>query len=263
LLIPLIEGHSAGWPVWSFLSLVFAVFFLALFYLHQQGRRRAGHFPLVDMQLLAQRRFSLGALLVFLIYSTSSSFFLCFALLMQSGLGLDPFLAGSLFAPCCTGFVAASLLAPKLVARWGSSAIAAGAIFYALSMGLLIVQVGAAGAGLNPVHLIPALILTGAGQGMIMTPLLNLVLGFVEARQAGMASGLISTLQQIGAAMGVAVTGILFSSALSDGGQSGERAALYTSAFASGMLYNLGAAALSCVLLILLVRSQPPAATVN
>ena len=136
------------------------------------------------------------------VYSTSSSFFLCFALLMQTGLGLDPFVAGSLFAPCSVGFVAASLAAPRMVARWGVHAIVAGALVYATSIGLLIAQVRLAGAELVPTQLIPVLIVVGASQGSIMTPLLNLVLGFVDEAQAGMASGVVSTVQQVGAALG-------------------------------------------------------------
>ncbi|CAM3861292.1 hypothetical protein [Xenorhabdus thuongxuanensis] len=42
-----------------------------------------------------------------------------------------------------------------------------------------------------------------------MTPLLNIVLTFVSVRFAGMASGVIATLQQIGAAFGVAVVSII------------------------------------------------------
>ena len=256
LLVPLIEGPGQGWPAWSLWALAASVLFLVTFYRQQERRRQSGFLPLVDMCLMGQRRFSVGALLVLLIYSTSSSFFLCFALLLQSGLGLDPFLAGSIFAPCSVGFVAASLAAPRLVARWGTNAIVAGALVYAISVGLLITQVQMAGAELVPTRLIAVLVVVGVGQGLIMTPLLNLVLGFVEEAQAGMASGVISTVQQVGAALGVAVVGILFSMALaaSDGvvGQVGQ----YASAFVAGMLYNLGAALLVCMLLMMLVRVQ-------
>lgn len=258
LLVPLIEGPGRGWPAWSLWALIAACALLALFYRQQERRRAAGHLPLVDMRLLAQRRFALGALLVLLVYSTSSSFFLCFALLMQSGLGLDPFVAGSIFAPCSAGFVVASLAAPRLVARWGAGAIVAGAIVYAISIGLLIVQVQVAGSTLEPVQLIPVLIVVGAGQGTIMTPLLNVVLGFVEQAQAGMASGVISTVQQVGAALGVAVVGILFGMALAASGNEVGSADRYVSAFVSGMLYNLGAALLVSALLFKLGRAKWP-----
>jgi EmrB/QacA subfamily drug resistance transporter len=256
LLVPLIEGPGQEWPEWSLWMLATATLLLAMFYRQQERRQRAGHLPLVDMRLLVQRRFLLGVLLVLLVYSTSSSFFLCFALLVQTGLGLDPFLAGSIFAPCSVGFVLASLAAPRLVARWGTVAIVVGALVYAVSIGLLIMQVQLAGADLVAVRLIPVLVVVGAGQGFIMTPLLNLVLGFVDEAQAGMASGVISTVQQVGAALGVAVVGILFGTALATGDDAVAQAGQYVSAFVAGMLYNLIAALLVCILLLMLVRTQ-------
>lgn len=256
LLVPLIEGPGRGWPLWSFASLALALLLLALFYRQQEQRRVAGELPLVDMRLLAQRRFALGAVLVLLIYSTSSSFFLCFALLVQTGLGLDPFVAGSIFAPCSVGFILASLAAPRLVARWGTRAIGAGALVYAISLGGLIAQVQQAGAHLLPAQLIPVLIVVGAGQGLIMTPLLNLVLGFVDESRAGMAAGVISTVQQVGAALGVAVVGILFSAALAAADGTVAQAEHYASAFVAGMRYNLIAALLVCLLLLMLARTQ-------
>ncbi|MEI7232643.1 MFS transporter [Pectobacterium carotovorum] len=256
LLVPLIEGPGQGWPAWSLWMLTTATLLLTVFHRQQERRQLAGYLPLVDMRLLAQRRFLLGVLLVLLVYSTSSSFFLCFALLVQTGLGLDPFLAGSIFAPCSVGFVLASLAAPRLVARWGTSVIVAGALVYAVSIGLLIMQVQIAGADLVAVRLIPVLVVVGAGQGFIMTPLLNLVLGFVDEVQAGMASGVISTVQQVGAALGVAVVGILFGTALATGDGAVAQAGQYVAAFVAGMLYNLVAALLVCILLLMLVRTQ-------
>ncbi|MEG2879656.1 MAG: MFS transporter, partial [Comamonas sp.] len=141
--------------------------------------------------------------------------------------------------------------------RWGARAIVAGAVAYALSTGLLIAQVAVAGAALAPVQLIPLLIVVGAGQGLIMTPLLNLVLALVPAAQAGMASGVIATLQQIGAALGVAVVGMLFGAALAaDAGAAGQ-AERYSAAFVAGMGYNFGAALAVCVLLWLLAAARP------
>ncbi|ELY4322620.1 MFS transporter [Cronobacter turicensis] len=255
LLVPLIEGAVQGWPAWSLWSPGVALVLLALFYRQQERRRRAGKWLLVDMRLMSKRQFALGTLLVLLVYSTSSSFFLCFALLAQTGLGLDPFLAGSLFAPCSVGFVLASLAAPRLVARNGTRTLFWGGLIYAVFIGVLMAQVGISGAELKLATLIPALIMIGAGQGYIMTPLLNLVLGFVDEAESGMASGVISTVQQVGAALGVAVVGILFHGALSEA-TSLPQAGQYASAFVSGMLYNLGAAVATCLLLLILVKTQ-------
>ncbi|MCX5464968.1 MFS transporter [Alcaligenes parafaecalis] len=254
LLIPIIQSSEHGWPLSSLTSLVASIALLFVFYRHQERRRRTGHLPLVDMQLLTQPRFALGALLVLLVYSTASSFFLCFALLLQSGFGLSPFHAGSIFAPASVGFIAASLYAPRLVTRYGTQAITAGAIGYALSFAWLISQVAWAGAQLEPAHLIPALIFLGASQGLIMTPLLNLILGFIDETQAGMASGVISSIQQIGAALGVAVVGFLFNAGRNTGSAALSQAEHYVSAFGMGLTYNLVASLLVSLLLIALSR---------
>ncbi|KLJ00419.1 MFS transporter, partial [Luteimonas sp. FCS-9] len=255
LLVPLLEGPGRGWPAWALAALAAGVALLAVFAVHQERRRRGGRAPLVDMRLLRERRFATGGALVLLVYSTSSSFFLCFALLVQSGFGLDPLAAGLLFAPCSVGFVVASLSAPRLVARFGPAAIAAGALVYAASLAWLVAQVALAGGALQPPALVPALVVVGAAQGLIMTPLLNLVLGTVEPAHAGMASGVISTLQQVGAAFGVAVVGMLFGATLSDAA-TGETRDLYAEAFVSGMACNLVAALLAALLLRRLARAS-------
>lgn len=172
--------------------------------------------------------------------------------------GMDPLLTLSLspnFAPCSVGFVLASLAAPRLVARWGIDTLVPGALIYAIFIAVLIAQVGIAGAELKPVRLIPALVMVGAGQGFIMTPLLDLVLGFVDEAKSGMASGIISTVQQVGAALGVVVVGTLFNSTLS-GDPTLSQAGRYASAFVTGMLYNLGAAVLISLLLMMMKKTQ-------
>lgn len=68
-----------------------------------------------------------------------------------------------------------------------------------------------------------------------------------------MASGIVATLQQVGAALGVAVVGILFGEALASGSDTSSHAHLYASAFVSGMAYNLVAAAIAAVLIFGLV----------
>jgi hypothetical protein len=138
--------------------------------------------------------------------------------------------------------------------------IVAGAAIYAVSIGLLITQAHAVGAALAPVRLIPVLFVVGAGQGAIMTPLLNLVLGSVAQVQAGMASGVIATVQQVGAALGVAVVGMLFRAQLAGGEGAASQAEHYVSAFAAGMLYNFVAAWVVCGLLLPLASMQRRAA---
>ncbi len=255
LLLALIEGPARQWPIWTIACGGASAVLLALFVRLQRRVRANGGAPLVDMALLAQPRFAAGCLLVMFVFSTASAMFLCYALLVQTGFGLDALTAGLIFAPASVGFVAGSMVAPRLVARFGTGAIALAALLYGGATAVLMVHVGTAGAALAPWSLVPALVWLGAAQGAVNTPLVNLVLGLVEDRQAGMAAGVVSTLQQVGAALGVSAAGMLFGGALHAHADASapER---YAQAFASAMQFNVAAIAASVVLLGWLGRRQ-------
>jgi sugar phosphate permease len=106
--------------------------------------------------------------------------------------------------------------------------------------------------------LLPPLVLFGFGQGLSMTPLLNLVIGYVEEKHAGMAAGFISTMQQVGGAFGVSVVGIFFVSILGrDASEGVSQAGRYADAFSGAMLYNLVAVIVAAVLIALMARKKP------
>ncbi|MFD5191148.1 hypothetical protein ACFWMU_23875 [Streptomyces sp. NPDC058357] len=74
-----------------------------------------------------------------------------------------------------------------------------------------------AGDSLSAWHLAVPLLLTGLGNGVLVTPLLNAVLSRVRPAEIGMASGVLSTGQQIGGSVGVAVLGVIFYGSLGEG----------------------------------------------
>ncbi|OCW56807.1 MFS transporter [Hoeflea olei] len=255
LLLPLLEGPNVGWAAWTWASMAASAALLCAFLVWERRESRNGGHPAIDLGLFRNGGFSAGSLVVLLIYSTSTSLFLCFALLVQSGLGLTPFEAGLLFAPASVGFVAASLLAPRLVARLGTIGIAGGALTYAAGIGWLILSATGLSGKDGAFSLLPALILFGFGQGLSMTPLLNLVIGFVEDRHAGMAAGLISTMQQVGGAFGVSIVGIFFVRILdSDMAQGVPQVVRYADAFANAMIYNLVAVLAAAALIVWITR---------
>jgi hypothetical protein len=87
----------------------------------------------------------------------------------------------------------------------------------ALGDALLMISVADVGTGGPIVALVPGLVLVGAGMGLCITPLVSIVLMSVDPRRAGAASGTLSTVQQLGNSLGVAVTGMLFFGALRSG----------------------------------------------
>jgi MFS family permease len=65
--------------------------------------------------------------------------------------------------------------------------------------------------------LAPGLVLVGAGMGLCITPLTSTVLSHADPERAGAVSGALSTMQQVGNALGVAVTGAIFFGSLAGG----------------------------------------------
>jgi len=262
LLLPLLEGPHLGWPRWTGYSFIAGLVLLALFLAWQHRLTRLGGTPIISLTLFRQSSFSVGALCVLLIYSTATSLFLCFALLLQAGLGLSPFSAGMLFAPCSVGFIAASLSAPKLVSRFGNKVIALGAALYATGIGGLMMMTWGFTPQSNVTLLIWPLVILGFGQGMAMTPMLNLVIGYVEERHAGIAAGFISTMQQVGGAFGVSIAGIFFMNILTrDAGIA--TTTRYLEAFSGAMIYNLLAVVMAIILILRLIRTVTGKAAAN
>ncbi|CDH04514.1 Transporter [Xenorhabdus bovienii str. oregonense] len=247
LLLPLLIGPVFGWPIWCWLLLLLAGVVLLQFIRHEIHYVSQGKTPLFDFDLLKNKQFSLGCLLVLFVYSTTSSFFLVFALFLQNGLGFTPLDSGLIFAPASVGFVLSSLNASYWVKRFGSQAIVMGALLYSVSFIALIVTVATLPVATNLLLIVPILMLLGYGQGFVMTPLLNIVLAFIHVRFAGMAAGIIATLQQIGAALGVAVVSVLVQWQLNNA--EALSFITYRNAFVSSMLYNVVAAFIAFYLL--------------
>jgi MFS family permease len=66
------------------------------------------------------------------------------------------------------------------------------------------------GDGLSTWDLVPALVVSGIGLGLLVVPLVDVALATVPTTEAGAASGAYGTVQQVGAALGVAVIGTVF-----------------------------------------------------
>ena len=107
--------------------------------------------------------------------------------------------------------------APALTQRFGRTLIGVGALTLAGGHLLLLSAVTATGAKGSIAALVPGLILVGAGMGLCITPLTTVVLASARPENAGMVSGTLSTMQQIGNSVGVAVTGVIFFGAVRHG----------------------------------------------
>jgi EmrB/QacA subfamily drug resistance transporter len=217
VILPLVEGRQLGWPAWTWASLAAAPVLLILFVVHQRRVSRTGGAPLIDLGLFRDKSLSAGLVTQMGLWCGQASFFLVLGLYLQQGKGLDALQAGLVFTVLAVAYLAASMRAPALTERYGRTLIGAGALTLAGGHLLLLVAVTFTGANGSIAALVPGLILVGAGMGLCITPLTTVVLASAQPESAGMVSGTLSTMQQIGNSVGVAVTGVIFFGAVRQG----------------------------------------------
>jgi EmrB/QacA subfamily drug resistance transporter len=217
LVLPLVDGRELGWPVWTWACLAGAPLLLAAFAAQQRALRRRGGAPLLDPALFRERAVRAGLATQLVFWCGQASFFLVLALYLQQGRGLDALQAGAVFTILAVAYLGTSLRAPALTARLGRRLIAVAALTLAAGHALLLASVAVVGTGGSIVALVPGLVLAGAGKGLAITPLTATVMAGADAEHAGALSGVFSTTQQVGNALGVAVTGVIFFGALHSG----------------------------------------------
>jgi EmrB/QacA subfamily drug resistance transporter len=213
IVLPLVEGRQHGWPEWTWLSFAASPVLMVAFAVHERRRSAAGRAPLVNFELFRNATFSVGSLAGMTFALVPPSFFFVLALYLQQGRGFSPVFSGVVFAAVGVGYFAAMMVAGPLVARLGRQVLALGAI--AVGAGCLLVADTASAS--SSLALTPGLALAGFGIGLVLVPMSQMVLADVDLAHAGAASGVLSTAQQVGGALGVAVIGVVFFDAVSGG----------------------------------------------
>jgi hypothetical protein len=143
-------------------------------------------------------------------FATFGAFMFVYALLIQGSLGFGPMRAGVALAPLAVTFLAASLATTRLVARYGRAVIGAGALLQLVGLLMVIGVLLQWWPQITVLDLLPGFAIMGAGQGLIMSPLVRVVLSDVPVESAGAGSGVLTTTQQTSLALGVATIGSAF-----------------------------------------------------
>jgi EmrB/QacA subfamily drug resistance transporter len=214
IVLPLVQGRQDGWPAWTWVSLAASPLILGAFAAYQRRLTNRNGAPLIAMSLFKERAFSAG-LGFSLMYSLGqASFFLVLALYLQQGHGLTALNSGLIFSALGAGYFAASVQAGKVAARIGRQVLAAGSLVQVTGYLVLLVTITETGVTGGIGWLIPGLVIVGAGMGLVMAPMSAIVLAGVAPHNAASAAGVLSTAQQVGGALGVAIIGIVFYDAI-------------------------------------------------
>jgi MFS family permease len=253
LLVPLVEGRSQGWPLWAWVSLATAPLLAWALLRVEERVERTGHTPLLPPSLLRLPGMRRGLAIGLPFFTGFGGFMFVYAEFTQIVMGWSALTAGLALTPMALLFLVVSLSTARLLARWGRrTVISLGAVLQGIGLLLLAIAVLAAGPDVSPLQLAPALLLVGAGQAMVMPPLIGVILADVPPSLAGAGAGLFSTLQQASLALGVAVFGSVFLELLPRYGQ--------VHAYVAAVGIQVLAAALVLTIARRLPRHAPPAA---
>jgi predicted MFS family arabinose efflux permease len=184
-------------------SLAASVALLAAFALAEYRAERGGGSPLVRLRVFRSRSLTVGGLALLGATGTQVGVVLLSSLFLQGVLGASAVRAGVEFLPpvVLTGLGAG--LAAHLLRKAGSRVLAV-AGFALMAAGAFWLSRATAGSGYWS-GLLPGLLLLGGGSGMAFPSAQVTGLSKVGAEVTGLASGLLTTMHEIGAALGAAI----------------------------------------------------------
>ncbi|MFE9422321.1 MFS transporter [Kitasatospora sp. NPDC006697] len=200
LVYVLVEAPSAGWgSAQMVVCLVLAVLLLAAFALIES---RAAD-PLMPLRLFGNRSLAAGMAITFIFMGTLSALPYFLTVLFQSVHGYSAIQTGLAFLvpslSIATGTQVGERMATRIATR---TTLFTGLVVAAVGTAVLAVGISAHGGYLA---LVPGLVVAGIGQGITWTGMWIAAASGVAPGEQGIASGMASTTQQIGGAVGLAI----------------------------------------------------------
>ena len=216
IIFGLIEGQRYDWGSieGSFVTIPMVIIVgvaLVAAFLIQQARRQ-GREPLLPFEVFADRNFALMAFVLMAMGFAIVGVFFPLTIYYQSVLGLDAFTAGLTIAPQPVAMMLASGPIAALIQRgYAKRILFFGLIAFVAGQGWIAYTVSADG---DRWALLPGLIVAGLGMAGVWTPLYDLGTRTLKPRLAGAASGVFSTIQELGAVLATAVVGAVLQNQL-------------------------------------------------
>jgi EmrB/QacA subfamily drug resistance transporter len=196
-----IEGPHEGWGSGLILGLfITAAVTLFAFVLYEPRRRD----PLLDLRFFRSVPFSSATVLALCSFSSFAGFLFLNALYLQQVRGFSAFHTGLFTLPLAITMVLSAPLSGRLVGSYGTrpSLLASGVGFVVSTLMLTrLTQQTSVG------WLLAVYALFGVGLGMVNAAISNSAVAGMPLSQAGVAAAVASTSRQVGAAIGVAVSG--------------------------------------------------------
>ncbi|GGG04781.1 MFS transporter [Rhodococcoides trifolii] len=256
LLVPLIEGQDLGWPTWTYATLAVGALLIAAFGAWEVFHSKRGHTPLVPPRLFTRPAFTGGTILALVYFAAFTSIFFTISILWQTGLGNSALQAGLVSLPFAVGSIVSSAQSNRLTLALGRNVLVLGAGLVTVGLGWLwLTLLFTDSSDLTLWKTLPPLLVAGLGNGCFIAPNAQFIVATVEREDAGSASGVISTMQRVGSAVGIAVIGsVLFGSLTVAGPGPKAVADGFTHAAAQAMGVSTAFASLAFLLVFALPR---------
>ena len=256
LVFAIVKASSYGWGSGRTIGLFAAAVVLLVSFIVTELRSRA---PLIRLGIFGIRSLTVANVSMLLVGSALFSMFFFASLYVQQLLGYSPIKAGLAFLPFTVGIVIGAGAAQQLIRRIGVRVTTVGGLVVATIGLLLYARITNDGTYLG--QLFPAVMVTSIGLGLTFVPVTLLATTNVPAEDAGLASGLFNTSQQIGGALGLAILSTLAATrtghkldALGHKASFSERASALISGYHLAFIVGAGLMAIAVVLLATLIR---------
>ncbi len=205
----LIEANSKGWASAEILSLFAAAVVGFAAFILVEKRQRA---PMLDISLFRNPTFAGANSTMLLVALSMFGVFFFVSLFVQNILHYSPVRAGAAFLPMTVCIILFAPVAGKLSDRIGSRWLM-GAGLGMVSVSLVLFSLVDQNSSFW--NLFPALLIGGAGMATAMTPTTSAAMGSVPVDKAGVGSGVLNSMRQVGGSLGVAIMGAILGSYIS------------------------------------------------
>ncbi len=256
LVYALVDAQNAGWGSLRTIGLLSLAAILLIAFVAIEQRTKE---PLVPLKIFRLPTIAGANVSGLLIGASLFSMFFFISLYMQQVLGYGALKAGVSYLPLAVTIIISAGVASQLVTRVGFKPVLLAGLLLIAGGLVWFAQVATHGSYLSDI-LGPSLV-AAVGLGFSFVPVTIAAVSGVEGHEAGLASGLINTSQQVGGALGLAVLATIADSrtasamSAAHGAHSALPAAL-TLGFHSAFLTGAGFAILGFVLALVLIRSK-------
>jgi EmrB/QacA subfamily drug resistance transporter len=255
LVYAMVDAINIGWgSTDTILRLVGAGLLLAAFVVIELRTRK----PLIPFSIFRKRTLRGANLVGILIGMSLFSMFFLITLYLQQVLGDSALEAGLSYLPLAVAIILAAGAASALVTKVGfKNMLILGMVFVAVALAWFS-QISPDGS--YGVDVLGPSILAGIGLGFSFVPVTIAAVSGTEAHEAGLASGLINTSQQVGGALGLAILASIANATTNDAFKTGaDKATALTNGFSDAFTVGAGFAVAGAILAALLISSKDSA----